>query len=198
MEISVDESTRIAELMERAETLVSECEAIDHGEADIYGPEVSVERLDRMLGLARSVSPRFRSQTEDMTSLAESSRIVDQTFPWLSDNPALIRTTLDQLKGNLGAVRGDLAHRKWELWLKTIKDNSQRSVLRETWPILEKAQGPLTRKQIESEFRACPDWSILGKALAAAATDGLLVNRKKKPQGYFITHMFPHLIDPSK
>jgi hypothetical protein len=109
---------------------------------------------------------------------------------------------LDQLKESLRSVRFDLSRHKFERWLRTIKDNSQRAGLREAWPILEKAERPLVRREILDKFSSKTwDETSLGKALAIAAdrkdSGAPLWNRKKKPQGYFIRDRFPHLIDAS-
>jgi hypothetical protein len=188
--------------MERAETLLGECERIDRGEGDSFGPGVNWNRLDRMMGLARSGSTQFRFQTDDMLSYTKARQVVVEYDPWLSGDPRTVRAVLDQVGESLRAVRIDVARLKWERWLKTLKDKSHQVILREAWPILEAAGEPLTREQISAAFRAQPDWSLLGKALAVAASPNdptaPLRNRRKKKQGYFIPERFPHLIDPSK
>jgi len=183
--------------IERVESLLVECESIDRGETDEYGPEVNWNRLDRMMIIARSGSLRFHFATDDMIPYAKAREMVAESDPWLSDDPRAVRVVLDQLKKNLGAVRIDLAHREWERWLSELAPRYQ-VILKEAWPILENADGPLTENALATQFRARYDSDETGRALIMARKRGFLVNRKKKPQGYFIRDRFPGLIDPSK
>jgi hypothetical protein len=189
-------------LTARAETLLLECERIDRGETDDAGPEVNWARLDRMMALARSGSIEFRGRTEGVGSYTEGQEAIAKYDPWISSNPRVIRVIFDQLKEDLKSIRLDLAQRKWERWLQTVQNRSQRIVLTEVWPILQLADRPLVRREIIAKLKTVPDDSILGHALGLAADpdnpDAPIRNRKKKPQGYFIPDHFPHLIDPSK
>jgi hypothetical protein len=182
-----------ARLLERAETLLGECERIDSGEVDSFGPGVTWERLDWLMGLARSASPAFRQRTDDWLPYVESSRRVAESDPWWSGDPRAVRAVFARVSESLRAARIDVARGRWERWSET-KDRTQQVILKEVRRILETAEGPLTRKQIEGKFRPPPEWSLLGKALSAARKDGLLANRSKQPRGYFFPERFPDLI----
>ena len=71
-------------------------------------------------------------------------------------------------------------------------------ILREAWPILEIADGPLTVNAIAARFRARYDSDEIGRALTMATKKGFLVNRKRKPQGYFIGGTISRLGRPIK
>ncbi len=192
-----EEPPDLTGLIQRAWTLLAECESIDRGEFDVAGPEVNWARLDRMMALARSGSLEFRVRTDDMGAYSESQKDSANYDPWLSSNPLAIRAILDQLKKDLGSHRIGVARRQWERWLSEIAPRYQ-VILREAWPILEIADGPLTVNAIAARFRARYDSDEIGRALTMATKKGFLVNRKRKPQGYFIGERFPDLADPSK
>jgi hypothetical protein len=183
-------------ILEQAQNLLAECEAIDRGATDPYGPELSWGRVDRMIGLARASSSRFFFQNEDWVPLSERRQTADAQDPWKSFDPRTVRQMLDELAESVRWAGIDVASLTWDRWVKTIQDSSQRAILPEVWTILSTATEPLTRIIIFQRFKTKPDWSILGKALAAARADGLLRNRSQKPRGYFLPHRFPHLIDP--
>ena len=170
-------------LIERAGTLLAECENIDRGETDEAGPEVNWDRLDRMMMLARSGSLRFRIATDDAIPYTKAREKVAESDPWLSNDPRAVRAHLDQLKKNLGSIQSDLAHRKRERWLTGLREKSQRLILKEVWPILQTAEGPLTRSQITKGLRTHPDdssWQSLAAVADRGDPDAPLWNRKRE------------------
>jgi hypothetical protein len=196
---------RVTHLLAHANHLLDVCRNQEAGFDDEGGQFVTWERLVRCQELLTSIideqfpepltGPAIPLMLRDWREWDKARR--KECGLWIMPDTATVREILDKVEGMVQGVRATLSQMRWEGWLKS-KDRTCQAILRETWPILESAQGPLTRQQIAAEFTAEPDWTSLGKALSAAHNDGFLENRKKKPQGYFIPERFPDLIDPSK
>jgi hypothetical protein len=190
-----------AKLIKHAEALLAECWDIHRGDKDGYGPEVTWERLDRMMSFARArVLTGFNWELESHKPYVRAQQVIHERNVWLGDDPRVLVEFLKEATRSLREARLSLGRTKWDRFVRSVKDKSLHAILQDVGPFLESAKEPLTRKKIQQEFKCEPEWSLLGKALALAVhdKDKVLANRRTKPQGYFFPDRFPHLVEPSK
>jgi hypothetical protein len=197
---------QVSQLMARADYLLNRCQETEAGLDDEGGPRVTWERLVRCQELLKSIiDEQFSGPLtgsgipgilRDRREWDEARR--NECGLWALPDTATVREILAKVESMAQAVHTSLSRMRWEQWLDTFKDKSQKLILRDVWPLLETAQGPLTREQIAAKSPDQLDWTLLGRALSAACKDGYLKNRRKNPKGYFLPERFPHLIDPSK